>query len=49
MRRNYILIIFLLVFLAGCKSNRITLPSLQGMIYDGNNKKVYGISLRGIK
>ena len=45
MRRNYILIIFLLVFLAGCKSNRITLPSLQGMIYDGNNEAVSDVEI----
>ncbi len=45
MKRNYILLVFLAAFLSGCKSNRIILPSLQGMIYDGNNEAVSDVEI----
>lgn len=45
MKRTCILLMFLVTFFLGCKSNRISLPSVQGMIYDGNNEAVSDVEI----
>ncbi len=45
MKRTCIFLMFLVTFFMGCKSNRITLPSVQGMIYDGNNEAVSDVEI----